>query len=124
MWFGVEINYAPPGGTAGSFIDAARTQAIIEHIPPTFTDVLSGPNPNVPRLHDAIETGTEPAYAMRSATKKYRTTPLRGAWQHPPYFHDGSANDFLAVVNRYNTHLSLGLSNHQKSDLVEYLKSL
>ena len=37
------------------------------------------------------ETGMDPAYATRSATKKYRTTPLRGLWQHPPYFHDGSA---------------------------------
>ena len=33
--------------------------------------------------------------AMRSKTGMYRTTPLRGAWQHPPYFHDGSAATLL-----------------------------
>ena len=27
----------------------------------------------------------------RTASKAYRTTPLRGLAQHPPYFHDGSA---------------------------------
>ena len=41
-------------------------------------------------------------YAARTATMKYRTTPLRGLWQHAPYFHDGSAPDLLSVVNHYN----------------------
>jgi cytochrome c peroxidase len=66
----------------------------------------------------------DPAYADRSATGKYRTTPLRGLQQHPPYFHDGSAPDLLAVVNHYDTLFELHLTAAQKSDLVEYLKSL
>jgi cytochrome c peroxidase len=70
------------------------------------------------------EVGEEPVYASRSATKMYRTTPLRALWQHPPYFHDGSAGDLLAVVNHYNTLLSLGLTSAQKTDLVEFLKTL
>lgn len=47
-------------------------------------------------------------------------------WQHPPHFHDGSAADLLEVVNRYNNdpRFSLGLTNRQKADLVEFLKSL
>ncbi len=89
-----------------------------------FTDVLSGPNPNVPFLHSALEEGQDPVYASRSATKLYRTTPLHGAWQHPPYFHDGSAPDLLAVVNHYNTQFQLNLADQQKADLVQYLKSL
>jgi cytochrome c peroxidase len=63
-------------------------------------------------------------YAMRSATKMYRTTPLRGLWQHPPYFHDGSAKDLPAVVDHYDSHFSLGLTNEQKADLIEFLKTL
>jgi cytochrome c peroxidase len=54
----------------------------------------------------------------------YRTTPLRALWQHPPYFHDGSAADLLAVVNHYNSVFQLGLRDKQKADLVEYLKTL
>ena len=91
---------------------------------PTFTDVLSGPNPTVPVLHDPAEVGMEAVYASRSATKKYRTTPLRGLQQHPPYFHDGSAPDLPAVVDHYDQLFDLNLSLAQKRDLVEYLKSL
>ncbi len=89
-----------------------------------MTDVLSGPDPRVPVLHRPDEVGTEPVYASRSATKLYRTTPLRGLVFHPPYFHDGSAPDLLSVVNHYDRHFALNLTDAQKADLVEYLKSL
>jgi CxxC motif-containing protein (DUF1111 family) len=94
------------------------------HQAPEFTDVLSGPTRTVPFLHDAAEVGMDPAYADRSATGKYRTTPLRGLWQHPPYFHDGSAPTLLAVVNHYNQLFGLNLTAREKADLVEFLKSL
>ena len=89
----------------------------------TFTDVLSGSG-SAPVLHDPAEVGTEPEYATRSATKQYRTTPLRGLLQHAPYFHDGSAPDLPAVVEHYNQHFKLNLTAQQKADLVEYLKTL
>jgi hypothetical protein len=49
---------------------------------------------------------------------------LRALWQHAPYFHDGSARDLLAVVNYYDRLFGLSLTTSQKTDLVEYLKSL
>ena len=94
------------------------------HQEPHFTDVLSGPPRTVPFLHPPAEVGMDPAYADRTATGQYRTTPLRGLWQHPPYFHDGSAPDLLAVVNHYNQLFALNLTAAQKADLVEFLKSL
>jgi hypothetical protein len=94
------------------------------HQGPTFTDVLSGPSPAVPFLHDPAETGMDPAYAARSATGKYRTTPLRALWQHAPYFHDGSALSLMAVVDHYNLRFNLNLTPAEKADLVEFLKSL
>ena len=66
----------------------------------------------------------DPRYADRTATKMYRTTPLRALWQHAPYFHDGSAKDLMAVVNHYDSLFGLRLTAAQKADLVEYLKSL
>jgi hypothetical protein len=129
-----QLSLKTPAPPAGSFDrDAARRGARIFngparcatcHIPPTYTDVLSGPDPSVPVLHDAAETGVEPNYAQRSATKQYRTTPLRGLWQHPPYFHDGSAPDLLAVVDHYDRVLGLNLTARQRTDLVEFLKTL
>ena len=94
------------------------------HPPPTYTDVLSGPNPSVPLLHGAAEVGADPRYAERTATKEYRASPLRGIWQHPPYFHDGSAATLLAVVEHYDGVFGLNLNARQKADLVEFLKSL
>ena len=58
------------------------------------------------KLHAPAETGMEPAYAARSATKKYRATPLRGLWQHAPYFHDGKAASLAAVVDHYDARSS------------------
>ena len=94
------------------------------HQGPTFTDVLSGRVRDVPLLHDAAEVGMEPVYASRSATGKYRTTPLRALLRHAPYFHDGSAPDLPAVVNHYDRLFGLKLTPAQKADVVEYLKSL
>ena len=94
------------------------------HKGPALTDVVSRPNRGGPFLHDPAEVGMDPAYAERSATGKYRTTPLRGLLQHPPYFHDGSAPDLPAVVEHYDALFGLNLTPDQKADLAEYLKSL
>ena len=59
------------------------------HQGPTFTDVFSGRDRRVPVLHQASEVGMDPAYAAKSATAEYRTTPWRRLVYHPPYFHDG-----------------------------------
>ena len=94
------------------------------HQPPNFTDVVNTPDRRIPFLHDPAEVGMDPAYAERTATRKYRTTPLRALFQHPPYFHDGSAPDLVAVVEHYDKLFRLRLTAAQKADLVEYLKSL
>ena len=129
-----QLSLATPRAPAGTFdrMAAKRGEAIFNtkarcascHIPPTFTDVLSGSDRNIPFLHNPAEVGTDPLYAQRSATKQYRTTPLRALWQHAPYFHDGSAPDLTAVVNHYDVLFNLGLTPKQKQDLVEYLKSI
>ena len=79
-------------------------------------------------LHSPAEVGQDPAYALRSATKLYRTTPLRGLWHPPqlkgPYFHDGKAKTLEAAVAHYVTLFQLSLTDGQKRDLVEYLKTL
>ncbi len=128
-----QLSIAAPTPPAGSFdaAKAARGQKVFEgagkcatcHTGSLFTDA------NV-RLHEPSEVvsepepNTAPSYASRSATKMYRTSPLRGVWQHAPYFHNGTADTLDAVVAMYNTKKLLGLSSEQSSELVEYLKSL
>jgi mono/diheme cytochrome c family protein len=111
-------------GRRGQRLFRDQARCISCHRSPNFTDVLSGPARTVPFLHDPGEVGMDPAYAARSATRQYRTTPLRGLLQHPPYFHDGSARDLMAVVKHYDRLFGLNLTATQKADLVEYLKSL
>ena len=115
---------APPPGTFDAAA-AARGQEVFNgqgqcatcHAGATYTDANT-------RLHPPSEVVTDPTHAERSATKMYRTTPLRALWQHAPYFHDGSAATLNDVVDRYDSAKNLQLTPAQKADLVEYLKSL
>src|SRR5438128_4210158 len=124
-----QLSLNAPTPAAGSFDPAAAERGKVVftstgrcatcHLPAmAFTDVNRGV------LHDPSETGMDPVRASRLKNHKYRTTPLRALSQHPPYFHDGSAARLADVVEHYNRVLGLGLSDMQKADLVEYLKSL
>jgi len=92
------------------------------HLGDAKTDV------NANRLHEPAEVGQDAAYAQRSATKLYRTTPLRGLWHPPqlqgPYFHDGNAPTLDAAVAHYDRLFGLTLTAQQRADLVAYLKTL
>jgi cytochrome c peroxidase len=70
--------------------------------------------------------GIDSFQADRSPDLMYRTAPLKGLWTHIKggFYHDGRFATLLDVVNHYDTLLGLQLSNREKSDLVEYLKSL
>lgn len=125
-----QLSLPAPSAPIGSFDAAAATRGKVVfegagqcagcHSGALFTDANT-------RLHppaDSMAEPESPSYASRSATKEYRTSPLKGVWQHAPYFHDGSAATLADVVSIYNTKRSLGLTAGQMSDLTEYLKSL
>jgi hypothetical protein len=133
--------------TRGKAVFEGQAKCSSCHSGSSFTDVdtfgLHAPSASV-----ALDKN----YIKFSATKQWRVTPLKGIWQHPPYFHDGSGalnrttgkcmdgsdigslagtadrvrQDLACVVNRYNDskELNLGLTDAQRVDLVEYLKSL
>ena len=76
--------------------------------------------------HKAAEIGIDDFQARRSPTGKYRTAPLAGLWTHQKggFYHDGRFANLQAVVEHYDSFLKLSLSDEQKNDLIEYLKSL
>jgi mono/diheme cytochrome c family protein len=111
-------SFDPARAAAGRVVFNGAGRCATCHSGPNYTDA------DRRRLHAPAETGMDPAYAQRSATGKYRTTPLRALWQHAPYFHDGSAKTLADVVEHYDATLRLRLTDQQKADLVEYLKSL
>ena len=128
-----QLSIPAPAPPSGSFDPTAaqRGRAVFEgpggcatcHVGNLLTDANT-------RLHNPSEVVSEPepngvpSYASRSATKQYRTTPLRALLLHPPYFHNGVAATLEAVAELYNTRKGLNLTAEQQSDLVEYLKSL
>ncbi len=113
----------PPAGSVDATI-AARGRTVFDRTCASCHVGGSGTDNNSGILHPPADTGVDGAYAARTANKAYRTTPLRGLWQHPPYFHDGSAATLPDVVTHYNRVRNLGLTAEQQRELVEYLKSL
>ena len=119
---------APPA-PAGSFDStaAARGRSVFNgkgqcatcHVPPLFTE----PGWN---MHTPEEMVIDDFQAMRSPDERYRTSPLKGLWTHAKggFYHDGRFADLPAVVSHYNTTRGLSLTNQERRDLVEYLKSL
>jgi mono/diheme cytochrome c family protein len=97
----------------------AKGQCATCHVPPLFTE----PGNN---LHAPSEIGVDSFQADRSPTRMYRTSPLAGLWSHPKagYYHDGRFKDLRAVVDHYDGFRGLKLTEQEKNDLVEYLKSL
>ncbi|HKV81242.1 MAG TPA: cytochrome c [Candidatus Sulfotelmatobacter sp.] len=89
------------------------------HVPPLFTE----PGWN---MHTADEVGVDDFQASRAPDDRYRTSPLRGLWTHTKggFYHDGRFATLMDVVNHYDTLKALHLTDQQKRDLVEYLKSL
>jgi cytochrome c5 len=116
-------SFDPSAAARGAQVFTGPGQCATCHAGATFTDANA-------RLHEPADVVSEPepngapSYAGRSATKMYRTAPLRGVWQHPPYFHNGIAATLEDVVELYDSRKGLNLTAEQKSDLVEYLKSL
>ena len=126
-----QLSLLAPRPPDGSFDEeaAARGQALFAtdgkaqcatcHVPPLFTE----PGWN---LHTPAEMGIDSFQADRSPDLMYRTAPLKGLWTHTTggFYHDGRFATLPDVVNHYDTLFALGLTDDEKADLVEYLKSL
>lgn len=124
-----QLSLLAPLPPAGSFdpVAAARGEALFTgkadcatcHVPPLYTE----PGWN---MHAPEEIGIDSFQADRSPDLAYRTAPLKGLWTHTQggFYHDGRFATLLDVINHYDAHFGLGLTEAEKADLAEYLKSL
>ena len=89
------------------------------HVPPLFVE------PGWP-MHTAEEIGIDDFQAKRSPDGRYRTTPLRGLFVRAKggFYHDGRFPTLGDVIDHYDRHFGLGLSENEKTDLANYLRSL
>jgi hypothetical protein len=117
---------APPKGSfnvdaanRGRLIFNGKAQCATCHVPPLFAE----PGWNT---HKAKEIGIDDFQSNRSPDSSYVTQGLRGLWAHAKggFYHDGRFATLMDVVNHYNSFKKLSLTEAEKNDLVEYLKSL
>ena len=105
---------------AGVFNGKARCASC--HMPPLFTEPGWG-------LHTGAEIGIDEFQAQRSPDGRYHTMPLRALWDTKKihkggFYHDGRFATLADVVNHYDRHFGTRLSEAEKADLIEYLKSI
>ncbi len=124
-----QLSIPAPAPPEGSFDEAAakrgdelfsgKAQCTTCHTEPLWTE----PGWD---LHTGQEICVDNFQADRAPDHRYRTSPLNGLWTHAKggFYHDGRFATLLDVVNHYDSCFNLGLSTQEKSDLVQYLKSL
>jgi hypothetical protein len=112
-------SFDPTAADRGKALFAGKANCATCHVPPLFTE----PGWNA---HTPAEIGIDDFQANRSPDKRYRTTPLGGLFARAKggFYHDGRFADLSAVVEHYDQHFDLKLTPAEKTDLVEYLKSL
>jgi mono/diheme cytochrome c family protein len=124
-----QLSIPAPKPPAGSFDQAAagRGEAVFNgaarcatcHVPPLFTEPGWS-------MHAASEIGIDDFQSRRSPDDMYRTTPLRGLFTREKggFYHDGRFKTLDQVVQHYEKTFELTLTDLQKRDLVQYLRSL
>jgi len=124
-----QLSIPSPAPPQGSFdpAAAARGERLFNgaarcstcHVPPLFSEPGWA-------MHTGAEIGIDDFQANRAPDRRYRTTPLKGAWSHQKggFYHDGRFGTLADVVRHYDETFGLHLTPSHVSDLVEYLKSL
>jgi hypothetical protein len=107
------------GAGRGGVLFAGKAACATCHTEPLTTE----PGWN---MHTPDEIGIDDFQSSRAPDNRYRTTPLHGLFTRTKggFYHDGRFPTLLDVVNHYDCFKSLSLTPAEKSDLVEYLKSL
>lgn len=122
------VDFDPAAAARGDELFSAKAGCNSCHHEPLWTE----PGWN---QHTADEMKIDSFEADRSPGHAYQTMNLagvfvreRGLYMSPQnkgrFYHDGRFKTLMDVVNSYNDRFSLGLSDQEKQDLVEYLKSL
>jgi hypothetical protein len=114
-----EDSYDKAAAERGKLVFNGKAKCATCHVPPLFSE------PGWP-MHTAAEIGIDDFQANRSPDRMYRTTPLRGLFARAKggFYHDGRFADLPAVVEHYERVFTLQLAPVEKTDLVQYLKSL
>jgi hypothetical protein len=104
----------------GAEVFEGKARCATCHVPPLYIEPGWS-------MHTGAEIGIDDFQAERSPDRRfYRTTPLRGLFVRAKggFYHDGRFPDLPAVVAHYERVLKLDLTATERTELIEFLKSL
>jgi hypothetical protein len=112
-------SYDEAAANRGAVLFSGKAKCASCHVPPLYTE----PGWNT---HKPEEICVDDFQANRSPEKTYVTQGLKGLWAHSKggFYHDGRFATLPDVVNHYNDCKKLNLTEAEKKELVEFLKSL
>jgi hypothetical protein len=112
-------SYDHAAADRGAVLFSGKAKCASCHVPPLYAE----PGWNT---HKPEEICMDDFQANRSPEKTYVTQGLKGLWAHAKggFYHDGRFATLADVVNHYNDCKKLNLTEAEKKDLVEFLKSL
>ncbi|MGJ0485348.1 MAG: hypothetical protein ACR65R_12610 [Methylomicrobium sp.] len=122
------VDFDEAAAKRGDELFGGKANCVKCHAEPLWTD----PGWN---LHTPAEMKIDDFQAKRASGDTYKTMNLagifvreQGLYMNPEnkgrFYHDGRFKTLLDVVESYNDRFGLGLTDAEKQDLVEYLKSL
>jgi hypothetical protein len=112
-------SYNEEAAKRGEAVFNGKAKCATCHVPPLYAEPGWS-------THKANELCVDDFQANRAPDSSYVTQGLKGLWAHSKggFYHDGRFATYMDVVNHYNDCKKLNLSEAEKSDLVEFLKSL
>ena len=112
-------DFDPAAAKRGDELFSGKAKCNNCHVEPLWTE----PGWN---LHPASDICIDDFQANRAPDHSYRTSPLAGIFTHQKggFYHDGRFRTLHDVVDHYNSCMSLGLTEQEKRDVVQYVLSL
>jgi hypothetical protein len=122
------IDFDPAAAARGDELFSGKAGCNSCHREPLWTEPGWNQHTADEMKIDSFESDRSPGHAYRTMNLSGLFIRERGLFMFPQnkghFYHDGRFQTLLDVVNSYDARFSLGLTEKEKHDLVEYLKSL
>lgn len=122
------VDFDPAAAARGDELFSGKAGCNSCHHEPLWTEPGWNQHTAEEMKIDSFEADRSPGHAYQTMNLAGLFVRERGLYMFPQnkgrFYHDGRFKTLTDVVNSYNDRFSLGLSDQETQDLVEYLKSL
>jgi len=122
------IDFDPAAAARGDELFSGKANCNSCHHEPLWTEPGWNQHSAEEMKIDSFEADRAPGHAYQTMNLAGLFVRERGLFMSPQnkgrFYHDGRFQTLTDVVNSYDNRFSLGLTDEEKHDLVEYLKSL